>query len=304
MSWPTKKFKNLPKWSFWLLITICLALIIYIDSLELSFTSKFYNYFTKLNLSGNFIVIILAIIGWVVALILQRKNIKDQLSSEIKYDIYKQLVGLHKEIQSAIAELSAKISPPFIEMDSCMISFNVKLKTEQEALLDGGKKWLEYLQLIITNYFEFVDKCIDLQYTLEDWIAPIKDLCTTRDVFMKEIDEQKTQIYNGINALQMYSVNNGYDWRNWDKEKINQIVEDIRKRLLDMSCYLHDLLVLVHNNLLSGYFKYSRPLRKTLDEKYKVLTRDGFVIRLETDKEEIARYKKIIEENSKHESKN
>ncbi|HDY73024.1 MAG TPA: hypothetical protein ENH86_00420 [Candidatus Jorgensenbacteria bacterium] len=40
---------------------------------------------------------------------------------------------------------------------------------------------------------------------------------------------------------------------------------------------------LVTNELLSKYFTYQKPIRKTLDPKYKVLTKDGLVIRLQKD---------------------
>ncbi len=242
---------------------------------------------------SSLIVIILAFAGWLMAVLLQRQNIKQQLRTEIKYDVYKQFVVSHREIQGAIAEFSAKISPPFIEMKSCLISFNVELKPKQEALQEGNKKWLEYLELMIKSYFEFVYKYINFEYILEDWIAPLKNLDTVKDSLSKEIEEQKKQIYEGISSLQMYPSKHGYDWRKWNHEDIEKIANDMKDRVFDITMYLQDFMVLIHNELLSKYFNYSKPIRKTLDKKYKVLTKDGLVVMLETDEEKIEKYKKL-----------
>jgi hypothetical protein len=42
-------------------------------------------------------------------------------------------------------------------------------------------------------------------------------------------------------------------------------------------------MVLVHNELLSSYFKHERPTRKTLDVQYKVLTKEGIVENVDWD---------------------
>ena len=46
-------------------------------------------------------------------------------------------------------------------------------------------------------------------------------------------------------------------------------------------------MTLIHNQLLSGYFGYRKPLRKTLYSQFKVLTEKGFEVRLEENREEI-----------------
>ncbi|HYC34124.1 MAG TPA: hypothetical protein VEC13_00145, partial [Candidatus Paceibacterota bacterium] len=55
----------------------------------------------------------------------------------------------------------------------------------------------------------------------------------------------------------------------------------INEDALAMSSYLHDFMVLIHNELLSSYFKHSRSVRMTLDPNYKVLTKDGIIERLD-----------------------
>lgn len=296
--------KNIPNWGFWLLVVLLAFLIVCIDSLEVHFLSK-----TLSEISGNVMALLLAVAGWLFALLLQNINIKKQLKTEIKYDIYKQFVNLHKENQDALASLMAKTSTPWLQMESSMGPFDLKLTKEykceripygeMECVLDGMKKWTSFVNELSTSYFDFNDKYLAILYLFDDWMAPIKNLYEAKECFVVEIENTKARIYKNINALQMHSVNNEYDWRKWDKEKVEVITKNIGYDAHDISCYLHDFMVLTHNELLSEYFEYSRPTRKTLDTKYKVLTKEGIVENLETDKKVIEKYQQIITENEK-----
>ena len=92
----------------------------------------------------------------------------------------------------------------------------------------------------------------------------------------------------------MYSSKYGYDWRKWNRKDIEKIANDMKNRVLNIVSYLQDFIVLIHNELMSEYFNYSKPTRKILDEKYKVLTKNGFIVNLETSKEKIEKYKKLL----------
>lgn len=310
--WLTKKIGE-TQWVSCLFIVSLFLWVGYLDFLSTSFIKSILSYFVSLNLSPNLVAIISAIIGWLVALWMQNKNIKQQLKTEIKYDIYKQFVILHKENQDTLANLMAKINPPFILMESSMIPFELKLKKEHrgewiphneiECVFDGEKKWSLFINELNKSYFDFSDKNIAISYLLEDWMAPIKNLYSAKEKLVAETEKIKKQILKNISALQMYSTDNGYDWRKWDRIKIEEITKNINNDTYNIICYLHDFMVLVHNELLSKYFRYSRPIRKTLDTKYKVLTKEGFVVRLETDKERIDEYNKVIKENAKNETK-
>lgn len=303
--------KNIPNWSFWLLIVLSVVLVVCVDSWEVHFLSKVYS-FTKeasKEINGNAMALLLAVAGWLVALWLQNINIKKQLKTEIKYDIYKQFVNLHKENQDALASLMAKTSTPWILMESSMISFDLKLEkeykgqwipySEMECVGEGMKKWTTFTNELSTSYFDFTDKYLAILYLFGDWMAPIKNLYEAKEIFVAEIENTRVRIYNNINALQMHSVNNGYDWRGWNRETVDEITKNINNDLYNISCYLGDFMVLIHNELLSEYFKYSRPTRKTLDAKYKVLTKKGIIENLETDRKVIEKYQKILTENEK-----
>lgn len=54
-------------------------------------------------------------------------------------------------------------------------------------------------------------------------------------------------------------------------------------------------MTLIHNNLLSKYFRQKRPIRKTLDPEYKVLTKEGIVERVDWKKvRKMESYKKEL----------
>ncbi|MFA5997548.1 MAG: hypothetical protein WC791_03620 [Candidatus Paceibacterota bacterium] len=303
--------KNIPNWGFWLLIVLSVALIVCVDSLEVHFLNKIYLLVkeTVKGVNGNLMAIILAVAGWLVALWMQGKNIKQQLITEIKYDIYKQFVVLHKENQDALASFMAKTSTPFILMESSMISFDLKLKKEykgewipygeMECVFEGTKKWTSFVNELNSSYFDFNDKYIAILYLFDDWMAPIKNLYAVKESLVAEIDNTKARIFKNISMLQMYSVNNEYDWRKWNRDDVDKITKDIHEDAWSISCYLHDFMVLAHNELLSEYFEYSRPTRKTLDAKYLVLTKKGIVVNMETDKKVIEKYKQSIIDNEK-----
>ncbi|NCB20651.1 MAG: hypothetical protein EOM88_01850 [Clostridia bacterium] len=45
------------------------------------------------------VTIFVAVLGWIVAIVLQHRNIRNQHKVQIRYDIYKQLVQAKKDIQ-------------------------------------------------------------------------------------------------------------------------------------------------------------------------------------------------------------
>jgi len=237
--------------------------------------------------------IAIAIVGWLFALWLQRENIKHQHKVEIRYDIYKQFVQIRKEAQDAISKLSAYSNAPFIVMDSSMIPFRLGLKkdykgtwlpySEQECLFEGEQKWISFVQELYHLYSDFSDKFLKVASIAEDWEAPLNNILSVRDTLNKEVESLKRQIYENLGLLQLYTSKNGHDWRTWDKSDIERITKGIREDSQTIGSYLHDFMVLAHNELVASYFGHARRTRKTLDANYKVLTKDGVVENLDWD---------------------
>lgn len=223
------------------------------------------------------ILIVLAAIGWFIALCLQRKNIKDQLKTQIKYYIYKQVTQIQHEIQGSLSKLSTASISPFILMDSIFIGVEIKLRTEQEALQEGWNVWNKFVKKVLNDYFEFMNNYPKFLYFIEDWCGPLKKLESAQKKLIEEVDKKSKKIYKIITDWQTISTKEGYDWRKWDKEAIKEVGKELSGSVLDIECYLHDFIVLVHNELMAEYFKYQIETRKPQDKAYKVLTIKGFV---------------------------
>ncbi len=233
------------------------------------------------SISGNLdtltlaVTILLAVIGWIFALWLQQKGTKQQHKIQIRYEIYKQFVHLHKEVQDAISKLSARSSPPFILMESSMIPFQLGLKkqykdvwlpyNEQECLFEGEKKWTEYTQELYKDYSRFSEKMIQFSYIFEDWEGALEPLLQTKKILGTEIENQKKIISQQLSELQSYTSKHSHDWRKWDQKEVEAITQKISTSAMTITSYLSDFMVLIHNQLLSTYFGHKRPTRKTLD---------------------------------------
>lgn len=235
------------------------------------------------------VTIIIAILGWFVTLILQRSNIKMQHKVNIQYDIYKQFTKLYINTQNSLSKLGARSSPPFILMESCMISFNVKLISEQEAVFKGNQEWTKFVNGLFDLYNTFSDNYLLLLYLFENWLAAFKPLGYPKKNLEFQINILKENIYNNLSTLQMYNIKHGNDWRQWKQNEVEIITQDISEAIYNIGVYLGDFMVLLHNKLLSKYFRKKRPTRKTLNPKYKVLTEKGIIKNL--DRKLIAKMK-------------
>jgi hypothetical protein len=246
------------------------------------------------NVNGT---IVIAVSGWIFALLLQSWNIRQSHRVEVRYDIYKQLIFLYKPVQNAVSQLSAHTSAPFIQMDASMIPFNLKLEkeykgtwmpyTESECVFEGEKKWSKFTQTLMDDYFDYIKKYISILYVIENWSAAVKPLLPTKKILHAEVDKINHEILEDLRILQGYAIKHGHDWRGWNQKEIEDILLRVSEKTYTIGAYLSDFLTLLHNQLLSGYFWYKKPLRRTLYPNYKVLTKKGIVVRLERKREKI-----------------
>lgn len=248
----------------------------------------------NVNILPLVVTVIIAVIGWIFTSMLQYKSIKHQHKVQIRYDIYKQFISLHKEIENSISTLGAHTGSPFIQMSSSMIPFELGLKkeykgqwilwNEEECVFEGEKKWTSFVQELYDSYFDFSKKFLKMRYVAEDWAAALEPLLPAKEALFKEIERFKAQIYGQLEILQMHANKYGHDWRKWDQEDIGKVTRSISEDALVIGSYMHDFMVLIHNELLSSHFGHRRPTRKTLDLKFKVLTKDGIVENVDWDK--------------------
>lgn len=257
--------------------------------------------FIKLNNMDYTLVvtIFVAVLGWIIAIVLQHRNIRNQHKVQIRYDIYKQLVQAKKDTQDPLNSLGVSIVTPFIIMDSSMIPFEHKFKkkykdvwvdyTEGECLAEGEQKWNIYVNNIRKAYSEFVGEYIKLMSIFENWESALSKLINARKTLFAEIERLKKNINSQVDFLSSYYIKNGHDWRKWNKDELDKRAKDINYSAGEIGSYINDFLVLAHNELVAKYFNYYRQLRKPLSPEHRVLSLNGLIDN--TDYEKVAEMK-------------
>ncbi len=237
--------------------------------------------------------IFIAIVGWIIALLIQRSNAKHEHRIQVQYDIYKELLKAAKDTQDRLNTLGATAAP-LILMDSCMIAYELKIPkkhgdifvptSEIECLLDGERKWSEFTKKVFSDYFAFTNQYIGMSYIFSGWISAISPLIKAQETLAKETDILREKVYAASQELQSCTHVHGHDWRKWDRAEIEKLITEIRDASQTIGIYIHDFMVLAHNELLSKYFDYKKPIRRTLGPEYKVLTSEGLVVSLDKEK--------------------
>lgn len=247
-------------------------------------------------LYGLMATVILAFIGWGISMFLQQRNVKLQMRAQIGYDIYSQLVTAHKELQDAIATFNASTSAPLILMEAELIPLQVREQmgelalstavTEEECLHKGRVKYSNWLyQDMFAKYSKYREKLSAFMYLTEDWEAPLASAQHAIQVLRTELTRLDATMTVHKEELQHYAMNHGDDWREWDSEDVRRHGRAISDDVMLVSMYISDLMVIAHNELLASYYGHKRSVRKTLDDRFQVLTKEGLVTRIEDDPE-------------------
>ena len=240
------------------------------------------------------VTIFLAVLGWMITAWLQQRNVKDQQRAKISYDIYSQLVTAHKELQDAIGSLSASTQAPLILMRSKLIPLKIRheigdraltpVVTEVECLHRGEVTYSDWIyQDLLPRNSLYLDKLSAFLYLTEDWAAPLASTEQALSVLRNEVSRLDSIIMEHISALQFYTLDHGNDWRKWDEDDVYRHGIVISDAMMLVRNYISDFMVIAHNDLLAPYYDYQRKVRKTHDDSYKVLTKEGLVTRIEDD---------------------
>lgn len=235
------------------------------------------------------IPVAIAVLGWIFTAWRQQVAMKKQHKFDIVYDIYKQFTILHGNTQEVLSKLSTSYAP-FILMESSTI-----LKPEQEGLSAGLRLWTEFVEDRNNTYFELNDAYLSILGMFDNWEAVFKPLLDCKEILTQEVNRLKNDIHSDLTTLQLFSTTNGIDWKKWDKSEVELITKNINDNATTISLYLHDFMVMLHNESIADYFKQKRPTRKTLDSAFKVLTKKGLVVNL--NHEHLSRMKEYQEKH-------
>ncbi len=272
--------------------------------------------------SGDFIAVIalivtilLAVAGWIFTIWRQQRNFKQEQQAKINYEIYSQLVTLHKNLQDAIGSFNAATSPPIIQMRADLVPYEIQQQygvlhgqkpiREHEVMFKATQRYSNWVyEELLGKHSQYMDEYVKFLYLTEDWTAPLSTTQHALSVLRKEIESLGDQIKVHLDTLQFYSGNNGDDWRNWNEDDLRSHGQSITDLVMTVSMYIHDFMVIVHNELLAPYYNHERPTRKTMDEELKVLTKEGLVVRIEDDPEIRAANEEIIRRHAPNNNEN
>lgn len=255
------------------------------------------------------VTITLAVIGWVISIWLQQKNHKQEQQAKINYDIYSQLVKAHKELQDAIASFNASTHAPLILMSTELIPLEIRRQfgersltpavSEEECLHKGSVKYSKWLyDEMFAKGNKYLEKLSAFMYLTEDWAAPLTSTKTALDALQSELSRLNGLMTINKQALQNYPRANGDDWREWDENDVRRLGDEISAAVMNVSHYISDYMVLAHNELLAPYYGYKRLVRKTYDDSFQVLTKEGLVTRIEDDPEIRAMVEDVLRQNA------
>lgn len=227
----------------------------------------------------NLIIIIsLNIIGWFVVFKLNLRQQDKKIKDEAKMKVYNEFWSLRKHLQESSSGLMALIqSKPFILMDSTSILGSVTkneldiLKGEHQSWQD----WNEYMSELNTKINLFKAIHLDFLRNIEMWIHIMPKLEVAKDILFSEqtiINEKISEHYNFLQNL------NVQKWKEWDQKEINSKSAKVWEDIVNFLFYVEDMMVLIHNNLVSPIFGYKKLIRKPTDYKFKVLTEDGLIV--------------------------
>ena len=271
------------------------------------------------SLSGTDIALIttifLAVFGWTITAWLQQRNVKDQQRAKISYDIYSQLVTAHKELQDTIGALSASTQAPLTLMRSKLIPLKIRheigdrvltpVVTEVDCLHNSEVTYSDWIyQDLLPRNSLYLDKLSAFLYLTEDWAAPLASTEHALSVLRTEVGRLNSVIFEHMNSLQFYTLDHGHDWRKWNEDDVYGHGRAISDSVMLVGNYVSDFMVIAHNDLLAPYYGYQRKVRKTYDDSYRVLTKEGLVTRIENDPEIRARMEELIRQNAPDDENN
>ncbi len=221
----------------------------------------------------------LTVIGWFAAfwfgLRQQRINTKDSVKLKVFEDIWRQ----RRALQNASSQLSVQIQtgPPFILMESTAILGDTT--KDQQHIWQGQQDALKHLNAYLEGLqnasYAFSNQFLDFWRSLEMWLHVMPGLETAIRTFTSEYSITQEKISKLVTHL--ISLNR-WRWRDWNRAGIKESCDATWEDINILAAYTEDLMGLVHNELVSPMFKYTKDKRMPLDPRYKILTKGGFVV--------------------------
>lgn len=242
------KFEDISKWIILILFSIVTGIGMFFSDRIIVLFFEINNW---LNVFNSFAVLLLAVIGWLVALFLQNKNIRDNSKAQIKYDIYKNLVVESKNIQDSLIKISVK--GQFSPLDMMRATFIFTKNSN-----DGLEVWKKYIVELEQMFFTFLDQHYSFLCIFDYWNIPLDKIKNLKIKMGNELKIKEESINSKYFVLKMYSYNKGIDWQKWDNVEIKNMLDEIQKNADEMLEFISDFIYECQKELIGESFDYEK----------------------------------------------
>lgn len=234
---------------------------------------------------GQAITTVIAITGWWLANESQNKTIEKNMKNTIRYEFYREILSYSQRLSSSLSSLSAKLYSPIsmmkaLESPKELVEKGLLKNKEPEA---GLKYFNEKNDEVFEAYSNTMENYSLFLYHLMSWQSAIPKLDETIFKYRERFENDMENLHKDMTDARSMHYEVGRDWREWDERQIKEIFEKHQYVVLNQMNFLHDLMVLIHNELISVHFSKPREIRKTMDDSFEVLTENGFEVRVEDD---------------------
>lgn len=224
------------------------------------------------SLVVNIVLVVLVVVGWLISYRLNLRQQRENLKDGLKVKVYEAFWKSRGSIQNSFSSLSVIINfgPPFVLMKSIRVpGLEYDEWKEKEKAI---KYYNDFLEKFWKSREVFMEEFMNFWRDLEMWMHIMPRLEKAKKVLTEEYQNNSNRIYKHYSYL---SALNKYDYEKWSQEDILKKGNEVHEDFFNFSCYVEDMMVLIHNELISPLFGYKKSARCPLDKKFKILTING-----------------------------
>lgn len=220
-------------------------------------------------LIANIILIFVTVVGWIIVYCLNLKQQRENLKDSLKMKVYEEFWGIRKDFQDNMSYIDG---PPFVLMESIRVpglKYN-ELEEKQKSI----KYFQEYLDKLYDEKRKFNDVFMNFWRNFEMWECLLVEL----DIAKKDLISEYTRIIKILDDYICYLQKlDKYSWESWDRGNIEKKSAKVYIEMFYLYTYIDDMMKLIHNELVNTLFDYKKPTRKPLENRFRVLTKNGLI---------------------------
>lgn len=221
------------------------------------------------SLLANFVLILITVIGWVIVYWLNIKQQKENLKNNLSIKVYEEFWKFRTDFHNNILSFD---KPPFILMNLSKIQIfkSDEIMEKQKAI----RYLMLYLDEIKNKKIKFSNVFMNFWRSLETWMCLMPDLEKAKNDLTREYLGVIKASEEYMRHLQKLEKDN---WEKWNQEDLEKRSEIASSEALNLYCYIEDMMLLIHDELVSPLFKNKIPKRQPIGKQSCILTKKGLV---------------------------